>query len=232
MPEVGINSTITTNNYSNFQRTGFDIGLKAGLDITENLALETGLNWAKIQSFPSVTFYNYSSESDIYHSFQNKSTSSNGFFSIPLHLKISHNIFNNKFKVFTFFGPRFIFGSMSYSQDEAYIYTGGENNEESYAYGGYGGYGEYNVDYTNATITKTRSFQPGILFDGGFGFEYKMNSYLSLQTKGSFSMGAKRLNSTSYLTSNTIEPDAKYIFDDTKWKGDGLNLSVGVKIKF
>lgn len=232
MPEVGINSVITSSRWSNYQNTGYDIGLKAGIDVTKNLALETGLSWSKIKSFPSANLYVFSADSYGYDVYGYNSTSSNGFFSVPLHLKLSHNIFNNKFKVFTFFGPRFIFGNMSYTKNEPYVYTGGDNEEASNGYGGYGSNSEYSLDYTNATVTNTGSFQPGILFDGGFGFEYQMNSHLSLLTKGSFSMGSRRINGKSYLNSDITSPIEGRILEDNIWKGDGLSLSVGLKIKF
>lgn len=229
MPEVGINSAITSSRWSNYQNTGYDIGLKAGIDVTANLALETGLSWSKIQSFPSASLYVFSPESSGYNAYAYNSTSSNSFFSIPLHLKLSHNVFNDKFKVFTFFGPRFIFGNMKYTKYETSNFTDLEYNGLGNSYGNYS---SYITNSTKVSSSETRDFQPGILFDGGFGFEYQMNSHLSLLTKGSFSMGSKRLNSSSYLNSDVSLPSKGRVVEDNTWKGDGLSLSVGLKIKF
>ncbi|MFA9393000.1 MAG: hypothetical protein ACERKD_24545 [Prolixibacteraceae bacterium] len=218
MPEVGFNTAITNNSISNYQNVGLDLALKFGLDVTEHLALESGISWSKIKDFPTVQFFDNYPNSGTDNSYRYNTTSSNGFFSIPLHLKISHNIINDKWKVFTFFGPRFVFGTMSYSSNYMYNPTLMES----------GSYGGYNNALVSDGGISTKSFEPGFLFDGGFGIEYQLTPKFSLLTKGSFSMGSKRINSAIYGGSADVDS----YYENSVWKGDGLSLSVGVKIRF
>lgn len=222
MPEIGINSTITSDFTSNYQNVGISTNLKVGMNITNHLALETGFGWSKINDFYGERSY-YLSDDNSYTSSRSLKISSDKFFSVPLYLKISHDIISDKLKVFTFFGPRYVFGKLNYGTCEPYTYVETRTNNPYYSNEATGNYQNCSVD--------GKSFQPQFLFDGGFGIEYSLNKKMSLIGQASYSLGSRPLNSNIHsIQSDNLKQDIQ--FENIRWKGDAVNMSLGLKIHF
>lgn len=227
MPEIGINKSITSSDLYRFTDAGLNVGLKLGYEFTDNLALETGMQWSQLGAFPSFTFYNQLDNNTLIGGYGGNTISSNRLFSVPLHLKISHPVLNGKLKIVAFFGPQLLFGQINSGRYIGYTY-----NSPAVAYDGYSSYfnnGD-SMGYTNADIDTYNQFKPRLLFDGGVGVEYVLTDRISTFGKFTYTLGTKRINSNTSLGYNLTSLDTA--FEDVKWKGDNMSFSLGTKIRF
>ncbi|MDA3929533.1 MAG: outer membrane beta-barrel protein, partial [Prolixibacteraceae bacterium] len=206
--ESGMGKNIIMSTYGNqfqFNPREIQVGLKGGYNLTNNIAIETGFSRLSATLNNSFFISDYSLDKSLIGA---SSIFDKGLYAIPLHVKLSTNVFNDKWSVFTYMGASYLFAKTKNYLNE---YDSNQNSN-------------------NNRQTELENYNNWVL-DAGIGLEYSVNSKLSVYSQFSFSLGQNSKPNTAFdeikLMETQNKPTSIY-----RWKGDRFGVDLGVKYRF
>jgi len=181
-------------------------GLKAGYQITKIMSVESG-----IYSNKFINTYRTSYDGPLIYATLIDYSHGTEFISIPLHLKLRQEFFENKAAINVFFGPELYISRENGEYHRTSVYSDSDDM----------------VPIGTEIATRNRICTP--VFSGGLGLDFRIISDLWFVSSFTASVGSKTMNT---FTVDWQEESTETDYLTTKWKGDSFDLKFGLKYYF